>query len=61
MTLFIQTQKQKKLSMTVTLNRYLNQSILHLYQTYENLEEKFQARLFIQSLVTLLVFQNIIL
>ena len=35
MTLFIQTQKQKKLSMTVTLMMYLNQSTLRLNQTYK--------------------------
>ena len=35
MTLFIQTQKQKKSSMTVTLMMYLKQSILRLSQTYK--------------------------
>ena len=35
MTLFIQTQKQKKSSMTVTLMMYLKQSILRLNQTYK--------------------------
>ena len=35
MTLFIQTQKQKKLSVTVTLMMYLNQSTLRLNQTYK--------------------------
>ena len=44
MTLFIHTQKQKQLSMEMTLMIYL------LYQTYKNLwENKSLARLFIQS------------
>ena len=37
MTLFVQTQKEKLLSMKVTLMVYLNQSILQLYQTYQHL------------------------
>ena len=38
-----------------------NQSILQLYQTYKNLEEKVQAGFLIQSLIILLVFQSIII
>ena len=50
MTHFINTQKQKQLLMKVTLLiMYLNQSILQLYQTYENFYEKVQAGLWIQS------------
>ena len=37
MTLFVQTEKEKLLSMKVTLMVYLNQSILQLYQTYQHL------------------------
>ena len=37
MTIFIQTQKQKQLSMKVTLMMCLNESILQLYQIYKNL------------------------
>ena len=37
MTLFVQTQKEKLLSMKVTLMVYLNQAILQLYQTYQHL------------------------
>ena len=37
MTLFMRTQKQKQLSMKVTLMMCLNQSILKLYQTYKSL------------------------
>ena len=36
MILFIHTQKQKQLSMKVTLIICLNQSILQLYQRYKN-------------------------
>ena len=32
---FIQNQKQNQLLMKVTLMMYLNQSILHIYQTYK--------------------------
>ena len=37
MTHFIQTQKQKHLLMKVASIANLNQSILHLFQTYKNL------------------------
>ena len=37
MTLFIHTQKQKQLPMKVTLMMCFDQSILQLYQRYENL------------------------
>ena len=47
MTLFIQTQKQKSLSMKVTLVMCFNQSILQLYQTYQRLYEKVLAELLI--------------
>ena len=48
MTLFIETQKQKKLSMQVALMMCLNQTIL----------KKVEAGLLIQSLVIILVFQK---
>ena len=48
MTLFIETQKQKKLSMKVALMMCLNQTIL----------KKVEAGLLIQSLVIILVFQK---
>ena len=35
MTPFIHNQKQKQLTMNVTLMIYLNQSILKLYQSYK--------------------------
>ena len=47
MILFIQTQKQKSLSMKVTLVMCFNQSILQLYQTHQRLYEKVQAELLI--------------
>ena len=51
--LFVDTQKQKQLSMKGTLMMmYLNQSILlipQLYQTYKILEQKVQAGSLIQS------------
>ena len=51
--LFVDTQKQKQLSMKGTLMMmYLNQSILlipQLYQTYKILERKVQAGSLIQS------------
>ena len=59
MTLFVQTEKEKLLSMKVTLMVYLNQSILQLYQTYQHLYENVQAGLSIQSLSIILVYQNI--
>ena len=34
---FIHTQKQKQLFMKVILMTYLNQSVLQLYQKYNNL------------------------
>ena len=37
MTHFIHTPSQKQLSMKVILIKYLNQSIIQLYQTYKNL------------------------
>ena len=56
--LFVDTQKQKQLSMKGTLMMmYLNQSILlipQLYQTYKILEEKVQAGLLIQSQIVIL-------
>ena len=45
---FIQTQKQKKLLMKVTLMMYLNQFMIQLYQTYKNLLEIVQVGLLIQ-------------
>ena len=54
----IHNQKQKQLSMKVTLMNqlmYLNQSILQLYQTQKNFYEKVQAGLLIQSQV---IFQS---
>ena len=48
MTYFIQTHKQKQLLMKLLLMMFLNQSILQLYQTYKNLQEKVQAGLWIQ-------------
>ena len=45
---FIQTQKQKKLLMKVTLMMYLNQFMIQLYQTYKNLLELVQVGLLIQ-------------
>ena len=48
MTLFTETQKQKKLSMKVALMMCLNQTIL----------KKVEAGLLIQSLVIILVFQK---
>ena len=50
MTLFIQAQKQKKLSIKMTLMMYFNQSILQFY-----------AGLLIQSFIIILLFQSIIL
>ena len=41
--------------MKVTLMIYLNQSKLHLYQTYKNLSEKSQTVLLIQSWSMILV------
>ena len=49
---------QKQLSMKVTL-MYLNQSIVQLYETDKNFQEKVQASLLIQSLTIILVFQKI--
>ena len=48
MTYFIQTHKQKQLLMKLLLMMFLNQSILQLYQTYKNLQEKVPAGLWIQ-------------
>ena len=45
---FIQTQKQKKLLMKVTLMMYLNQFMIQLYQTYKNLLEIVQVGLLIK-------------
>ena len=45
---FIQTQKQKKLLMKVTLMMCLNQFMIQLYQTYKNLLEIVQVGLLIQ-------------
>ena len=45
---FIQTQKQKKLLMKVTLMMYLNQFMIQLYQTYKKLLEIVQVGLLIQ-------------
>ena len=45
---FLLTQNQIQLLMKVTLMMYLNQSIVRLYQSYENLSEKVQAGLCIQ-------------
>ena len=59
MTCFIQTQKQKQLSMKVILMMYLNQIILQLYQVQKVIQEQVQAGLLIQSLSIILVFQNI--
>ena len=56
--LFVDTQKQKQLSMKGTLMMmYLNQSILlipQLYQTYKILEQKVQAGSLIQSEIVIL-------
>ena len=60
MTRFIQTEKQKQLSMEVILMMYLNQIILQLYQVYKVIQEQLQAGLLIQSLSIVLVFQNMI-
>ena len=46
---FIRTQKQKKLSMKVTLIMYLNQSIVILYQGYKSLKDKVKVPFLIQS------------
>ena len=54
----IQSQKQNKLLMKKTLIMYLIQSIGRLYQTYQNLLEKFQAGLLIQLSITLLMCQS---
>ena len=40
---------------------YLNQSLVQLQNTFKNLQEKVQGGLLIQSWITLLVFQSIIL
>ena len=40
MTLFIYTQKQRQFLKKVILMRYLNQSILQLYQTYKNFRKR---------------------
>ena len=63
LTIFIQTPKQKQLSMKVTLIMCFNQSILQLQQAYKNknLQENAQVGLLIQSLIILLVFQSMIL
>ena len=45
--------------MKVTVMMCLNKSILELYQTYKNLQEKVQAGLSIQSLIIPLVFQRL--
>ena len=56
--LFVDTQKQKQLSIKGTLMMmYLNQSILlipQLYQTYKILEQKVQAGSLIQSEIVIL-------
>ena len=56
--LFVDTQKQKQLSMKGTLMMmYLNKSILlipQLYQTYKILEQKVQAGSLIQSEIVIL-------
>ena len=57
---FILTRDQKLLSMKATLMMYLNQSIIQLYQTYENILEKVKTGLLILQLVTLLIFQSTI-
>ena len=44
---FILTRDQKLLSMKATLMMYLNQSIIQLYQTYENILEKVETGLLI--------------
>ena len=60
MTRYIQTEKQKQLSMEVILMMYLNQMILQLYQVYKVIQEQVEAGLLIQSLSIILIFQNII-
>ena len=45
---FILTQKQEQLLMRVTEIKYLNQSILQLYQTCKNILEKVWVGLLIQ-------------
>ena len=45
--------------MNVTLMMFFNQSILQLYKTYKNLQEKVQAESLIQSLILLTLFQSI--
>ena len=39
---------------------YFNESVLQLYQTYKNLLKQVQVRLLLQTLTTILVFQNTI-
>ena len=56
---FIGTHKQKQLLMKVTLIIYFNQSIVLLYQTYKNLQDKVQVSLLIHSLIIKVTFQSI--
>ena len=58
MTPFVRTQKQEQRLMKVTLMMYLNKSILQLYQIYEYIQKKVQARLLIQSYIIILTFQS---
>ena len=58
MTHFIHTQNQKQLSMNVTL-MCLNQSILQLYKTYKNIQEKVQVGLLIGWIIDSVIDHNI--
>ena len=53
-------KKQKQLLMKIILMTYLNQSILQLYQTNKEFQEKAQAGSLIQSQIKILIFQNTI-
>ena len=53
-------KKQKQLLMKIILMTYLNQSILQLYQTNKEFQEKVQAGSLIQSQIKILIFQNTI-
>ena len=58
--LFILTQKEKRLLMRVVLMIYLNQYILQLYQPYKSILKNIWAGSLIQQSVTLLISQSTI-
>ena len=55
---FIHTQKQKQLFMKVILMTYLNQSVLQLYQKYNNLQKKVQDGLLTQLQSIILIIPS---